>query len=248
MKRRRGRLALQLGGFAIGLGLLGWCIKLALSEENREQIARLGEASPGPVLALIALSAATIALNGLIFWVTIRPERRVPLGDTIAVSALATFLNYLPFKLSVLSRILIHNQRHGVPVLTIGAWFAAVLVGVAAAIGPLSLASLWRREVDALWWAASLGGVAAAGIVVVAAASVFAGKRGIERMHRMLDPMALAVLHRAVRSNRFAQLHTVFAMLASARSSDGRKASRSPSRARIRFTASTLVSPRSSST
>jgi hypothetical protein len=61
-----------------------------------------GEAAPGPVALLFGCSLATLALNGLIFWVVLLPEKRLRVSDTLAtVNAFATMLAYLPFKLSV---------------------------------------------------------------------------------------------------------------------------------------------------
>jgi hypothetical protein len=111
------RLCVQALGFVLALVLLGWCIRAALSEENREQLERLGNASAGQVLLLLGLSAATLLLNGLLFWVTLRPVQRVPVVDHLATNALATFLALLPFKLGTLVRVAINTQ----PVLCIAA-------------------------------------------------------------------------------------------------------------------------------
>jgi len=208
------RLALQGVGFVVGLLLLGWCVKAALSPDNREQLAKLSEAGAGEVALLLALSGATLAINGLIFWATLEPVRRLPVLDVLATNALCTFLAYLPFKLGAVTRIAIHNRRDRVPLLTVGAWFGAMLVVMAASYGPIAAASLWRRGVDAAWWCAGLGGAAvlAAGAVMIA--RPFAGERGLARLHRVLDGLRLPLVGRLSRDERFAQLHSGAAMLA----------------------------------
>lgn len=210
--RRALRLVLQGLGFLIGLALLGWCVQAALSPENREQLVKLSEASAGQVGLLLTLSAATLAINGLVFWSTLEPVRKLPLADVLATNALCTFLAYLPFKLGAVTRIAIHNRRDRVPLLTIGAWFGAMLAVMIIAYGPVAGASLWRREVDAAWWAAGLGGAAALAALTVLIARPFAGADGLARLHRLFGPLPVAA--RLARTDRFAQLHTGAAMLA----------------------------------
>jgi hypothetical protein len=212
--RRAIRLAFQAVGFIIGLALLGWCIRTALSPENREQLAKLGEADPGQVGILLALSAATLTINGLIFWATLEPVRKLRAIDVLATNAVGTFLAYLPFKLGAVTRVAIHNRRDRVPLLTIGAWFGAMLVVMLAAYVPVTGASLWRRGVDAAWWAAGLGGAALLAALATTVARPFAGERGLARLHRALDGIRLPLVASLARSERFAQLHAGATMLA----------------------------------
>lgn len=209
------RLCVQALGFVLALVLLGWCIRAALSEENREQLERLGNASAGQVLLLLGLSAATLLLNGLLFWVTLRPVQRVPVVDHLATNALATFLALLPFKLGTLVRVAINNRRDRVPLLTIGAWYGVMLLVMVLALGPAAVASLWRRQLDGVWWAMSLGGAVAGACVLVLAARPLAGVRGLARLHRMLDRSRVPVVGRLSRSDHFARVHSSAAMCAS---------------------------------
>lgn len=189
--RRVGRIVLQVIGFLVGMLLLWWCARQALAEQNRAQIQRLGEASVLDVAALAGLSLATIILNGLVFWVALRPAKRLPPLGVIATNALATFLNYLPFKLSVVARVLIHNKRDGVPILTIGAWFASVAAVLLAVYAPLVGVSLWRRSIDAVWVAAGLAGILASLALLIGLARLLCADRGrarIEAITRRLVP------------------------------------------------------------
>ncbi|HZW10133.1 MAG TPA: hypothetical protein VFF69_09545, partial [Phycisphaerales bacterium] len=213
--RRVLRLSFQGLGFVVGLLLLGWCVRAALSAENREQLAKLRDADPGQIGVLFALSAATLAINGLIFWATLRPVRKLRALDVLATNALCTFLAYLPFKLGAVTRVAIHNRRDRVPLLTIGAWFGAMLVVMLAAYVPATGASLWRRGVDAAWWITGLGGAAMLAALAVAGARPLAGERGVARLHRALGGARMPLLAALARSERFAQLHAGAAMLAS---------------------------------
>jgi len=181
--RSRLRLAAQAAGFCIGLGLLWWCGAEALKQENREQLARLGEASLWQVAGMVGLTLASLALNGSLFWVALRPVRRLRWADVVAVNVIATLLALLPFKLSVLFRVLYHRTRDRLPILTIGAWFSALAVVLLAVVGPVALVSVLAAQSAAegeggtgeawgRWWLA---------LPVVAAALIAAGVVAISR-------------------------------------------------------------------
>ncbi|MFG0313526.1 MAG: hypothetical protein ACF8LL_05000, partial [Phycisphaerales bacterium] len=51
--RRVWGIAVQIVGFAIGIALLGWAVRMALRPENREQLEKLSEATPGEVMLLL---------------------------------------------------------------------------------------------------------------------------------------------------------------------------------------------------
>ncbi|TVQ32149.1 MAG: hypothetical protein EA376_06635 [Phycisphaeraceae bacterium] len=191
--RRRfslGRFLFQIVGFLVGLGLLGWCLHLALSsEETRAGLARLfQEAGIRSLGVLILLSSLSLTINGLAFWITLSPIRRLRMLDVIAVNALATIAANLPFKLSALLRILIHNRHDGLAFKTIIAWFAAMAALTIGVLGPLGLAAVWRREVDWTWWTTFIGGAAA-----FATCAVIGGR--IARNSPRLDKLTLGAGH-----------------------------------------------------
>lgn len=169
--RARLRAPLQIVGFIVGVALLGWCVSHALSPENRDRLASLADTRPGALALLLALGAASLALNGLTFWATLRPARPLRIGDVQAANAVATFLNYLPFKPSVLFRVLVHNRRDGVPLAQIGSWFIAMAMVVSVAITPIVLATIIRPSPDGAWWAITAISLAAYAAVVVWLAS-----------------------------------------------------------------------------
>lgn len=163
---RRGFL-LQVIGFAVGAAMFAWALTLALDAENRGRLAAVADA-PIALLGLLAgLTAASIVVNGLIFWTAARPVHRLRILNTVAVNAIATFLSILPFKLNLITRVLIHHRRDGMAARDLIAWLAAVAALGLAVLGPLAAATLWRGELDALWWSIALGGTALlAGVAV----------------------------------------------------------------------------------
>lgn len=211
--RRRIGAIVQIAGFVVGIALLGWCVSLALSPENRAELGKLTEATPWQIVGLLALGVVSVALNGANFWVILRPVKRLALADVIATNALATFAGYLPFKLSLAVRAVVHNRRDGVPLLTIGAWLAAMAATFFATLGPILAISFWRQGVDAAWWAGVIASVALGATCVLILARIFRGERGTARIHALTDRAPIGILRRGVRSARFRELHAGFEML-----------------------------------
>jgi hypothetical protein len=180
------RVVVQLVGFCLGIGLLTWCAGIAFSADNRAQLAKLRDAHWSDVLLLVALSLTTLVLNSAAFWSMIRPVRRVPWRSVLGVNCVATALAYLPFKLSLVFRAAAHNRRDGVPLLTIGTWLGNVGAMMLAVIGPALLASVWRPEVDALWWAVAAGGTLAACAGILITARLFSHEKLWTRFERLL--------------------------------------------------------------
>lgn len=212
--KRSLRLAVQLAGFLVGLGVLAWCAKLAFGEQNREGLERLGQASAGEVALLLALSCVGIIVNGLTFWLVLRPVRRIQLVGMLATNATATFLSYLPFKLSLMVRIAVHRRRDGVPLALIGPWFAAVGVVMVLAVAPVLLLTAWRREVDAVWVLMLAGLLVLSAGVLSSVARAIGGQRGLRLLQALADRQPVGLVRRVVRSNTFVLFDEGLAMLA----------------------------------
>jgi Lysylphosphatidylglycerol synthase TM region len=202
------RVLVQVIGFAASIAALGWAVKMALTEENRAQLENLQNASVGQVMALVGLSFSSVAINGLIFWVVIRPVHKIRATDVISTNAIATLLAYLPFKLSLVARVAIHRKRDGVPVLTIGAWFAAIGVLMVAVLGPMALVSFVLQEVNVLWWVGVVGSVAVSVWVLILIARFFYGDRGVKRI------ASVGLLRGWTEKDSFSRMHAGFDMVA----------------------------------
>lgn len=186
------RAAVQLLGFGIGVALLIWCVRIVMSDDNRAALEKLREATAGQVLSLLSIAAASIILNGYIFWATIRPLKKIRLSDTIAVNALATFLSYLPFKISVITRWVIHNRRDRIHTLTIGTWFLVVAVLTVVTVAPMYLAFARPYAAGWWWWLVVAGAIALAHLIAWQAARFVRGERGMARMRRVGLPESIA--------------------------------------------------------
>lgn len=174
------QVVVQVFGGLIGVGLLVWALWVVFSEENREQLDRALHAPLHLTLALVGLSALSVVLNGLMFWAVARPIRRLHPLSVIGVNAIATFLSVLPAKLGLAIRGLVHNRRDGMPLRDVIAWLAAMSALGIAALVPIGAVSKWRLDVDLVWFALALGGVAlthavAVGLGRLAARGTFKG-------------------------------------------------------------------------
>ncbi len=208
--RSWGRLAFRAVLVLVSAAALWWVVAKAIGHED---LPRLAKATTGQLAIFGLLSVATVVINGLIFWLTLLPVRRLRLVDVQATNALATLSALIPFKFSLLVRVLVHRRRDGLPLLVIGAWFAAMAVVLIAAPAPALGAAWLRGGLDAQ--AILFAGVGTAGVVVaiVAAARVFRGPRGLERLGKLADVVRLGIVGRAVRSAAFGNLHSGFEML-----------------------------------
>lgn len=160
-------IAIQIIGIAISIALLAWAITLLLSEDNRQNLQRLTEAPPTTLALLLAVTIASIALNGLIFWTTLKPIRSLPPLYLIAINALITFLAILPFKINLATRVLIHHRRDGIPFRDIIAWLAAGSALALLTLIPPFLATAWRGDIDPLWIATIITTITAGAIAAI---------------------------------------------------------------------------------
>lgn len=213
--RRILRVAIQLIGFAVGLASLAFCVSVALRPENREQLNKLAEAPASTIALLLALSIGSIITSGLMFWVQVLPYRRLPVADVVATNGICSFLGYLPMKAGAIVRVLIHNRRDGIPVLTIGAWFVAVAMIMAVVFVPAVGGLLLLGPLTIVSGAIIALGIAVIGAALVLTSRAFAGQRGQDRLVAIAERLRLRPLRTFLRSGFWAKLHAGFDMLAS---------------------------------
>lgn len=158
--KSRMKAIVQIVGFLIGIGLMVWVISAVLGPENQQKLARLRDAKPGQLFGLLGLSALIIVISGEVFRRSLLPVKRLPILGLHATNVIACLLALLPFKLSIVFRLVVHNRRDKVPLLTIGAWFAAVSAITLLAVVPILVAGIVRGTPDIAWYAISLGGIA----------------------------------------------------------------------------------------
>lgn len=210
----RRRIVAQGVGLLISLALLGWAISLALGEGNQASWDAMRSAHWQTVGILVGLSLVSLALNGLMFWLTLRPLRRLKPLEVIGVNAISTFLSILPFKVGLATRVLIHHRRDGVRFRFIVAWMAGMGALALATLIPLAAAGLWRKNLDLLWWVVAIGGLLlcnTAGVVLgrIAERQTWLARLSLGSYQIVRDPatvighLALRLLDIAILAGRF---------------------------------------------
>ena len=208
-------ILIQITGFLLGIAALLWCIHLALQPHNKEALSQLRGISIANAAALLSLTILSIALNGLCFWATVKAKEDLKPIEVIATNCIATLLAFVPFKVSVLFRILIHNRRDRIPLLTIGSWFAAVGLGAFLVVGPLTAASLWRKQIDFPWIAAVIIGITVFAAITMTIARTVDGDLGLTRLQMIAAKLPTLLPARFAGSRAFAHLHAGCGMVAS---------------------------------
>jgi hypothetical protein len=165
--------AVQVCGLLVGIALMVWAMRLALSGDNATALTNLRNASPGLVAAIIAFSLISLALDALVFWVTLKPRRALPIGEMLATNCIAVFLSILPFKLGMLIRSAIHVRRHKVALKELVSWFIAfggmsVAAITACAGGAIIAARTWQAPTLLATVGVSLGLLVLAWCAIVA--------------------------------------------------------------------------------
>ncbi len=211
----RRRLLVQAVGILISLGLLTWTITGVLKPENRPKLDSVLHAPPASLALLIGLSLISLFCNGATFWLSLCAVRPVPFWGTQAANAIASFLGYLPFKLSLISRLIIHNRRDGVPVIALGAWLAANALLVLGILACITLARLWRGSVDVAFGAVAFGMLLTFGVTLCVASRLFAGEPGRARYRALAGRLGL--LGRLMLKPAFGHLLAGFDILAQPR-------------------------------
>lgn len=212
--RRAARTIIQLVGFLIGIGMLAWALRSALSPENQDGLRRLGDAEPMQIAALLAVTTVGFIVSGLMFWLTLRPVRSLRAADVVATNVVAIFLSYLPFKLSALFRVAVHRQRDGVPLAVIGPWFGAVGLVLIIPTLPMVGFSVIRPQVDWLWLLVTIAGTLLLSWVVSAIARAIGGRRGLDASRAFADRVGNPLLTRVVGSTAFEHLDESLGMFA----------------------------------
>ena len=212
--KRIATTAVQVLGFLIGLGMLGWAVSSAFSAENRDGLRRLGDASPIDIASLLAVTAVGFVVSGLMFWLTLRPVRRLKASDVVATNFVAILLSYLPFKLSALFRVAVHRQRDGVPLAVIGPWFGAVGMVLILPTVPMVGFSMLRPEIDLIWVMVTIAGTLFLAAIVSLIAKFVGGGRGIAKARAIAAKLDLLLVNKAVRSDAIEHIDESLGMFA----------------------------------
>lgn len=192
------RTVVQLIGFVVGMGLLGWCIKSAVGSGD---LSRLSSASTFQVSMLIGCTLVSVIANGAIFWVIIRPVVNIPFTDIQFVNCVVNLANYLPFRFGMITRIAHHRRVDHVSYFLLAAWYAAVMAMLMLVVVAILGATFVRPAAD-VWWFVSLVSIHMVGMLilcyVVSHHKLTTRLRGAERMLNHPSALIGAVILRLI--------------------------------------------------
>jgi len=198
-RRSRRHLLIQTLAALASIALLAWAASHALTPQNQQRLIGLADAPPHLVAALVALVLCGVSLNGAIFQIVLAHTTRLRVIHVTAVTAMATLVAYAPFKLSLLLRAFIHRKHDHLRYKTLAAWFSATAGLSLCVLVPATLASVFRKNLDALWALGALGAPA-----LLLALAVLTARR--VRTTKTLDALTLGAAHYAVSPSRVAAL------------------------------------------
>jgi hypothetical protein len=160
---------LQAAAYALALALLAASIWYAIGDQRTEDWRALLDAEPGILIALIAtVIVSAVLIPGLQFWLVTRPfVSTKPLNFSVmqALLAASSLLNYTPIKAGLIGRVGYLRQYHGVGLRA--AVLSHMIIGVVfvAAAAVILLATAWRGNLDAGWWAILAVGLAVSALL-----------------------------------------------------------------------------------
>jgi len=208
------RRLLQTVGFVVGLLLLGWCIRGALSKGDYR---RLADADLRLVIGLIVCTMISVTANGAIFWSLIQPLSKLTFWSQQFINWVVNLLNYAPIRIGPITRIAHHRRVDGLSFLTLFAWYSAFVLLYLLMIGALLGASVIRPEVDFIWFIIVFLQIFIGCYVLIRLSShhwLVVRARGADRVLSQPGPVSAAMLFRAIDIAAFtARLYLAFQLL-----------------------------------
>jgi hypothetical protein len=183
------KILIQTIGFLVGMGLLAWIVYGAVRGGNWEPILH---ANPLLVAGLAGCSLISALINGVIFWVVIRPVAPLRLRDLTWVNLTTAILNYAPIRAGLLARVAYHLRVDRMKLVQILSWLVAISFTMVLTLGACVVATILRPQIDWLWALLIGGQLLLGGLMTIAMMGqpiVVKFGRGLDRMLR--NPIAL---------------------------------------------------------
>lgn len=167
----RGKVILQLCGFVIGALMLAWLIKVAVDAANDpartgilESLRAAWSERPWLIVGIAATTAASLVIDGALFWLVLRPVRRLAFMELQWLTFVAALSNFFPVRLGIAVRYAYHLRANRLRFLQCTAWFVAVTLVILASLAAVVVATVVDRDPGLLWTAAVLVVVAVTGL------------------------------------------------------------------------------------
>lgn len=191
------KIALQAVGFVLGIGLLVWCVWIAVRQGSGEGDGPsawelIGQANPWWVVGLAGCTLVNLTVNGAIFWLVVQPVKPLRLRHLVLLNFVTSVLNYAPIRAGLIARVAYHLRVDRLSLVQVGAWLAAVSYTMVLGLASAAAATLIRPTLDVVWALIVLGFFAAGCLMMQAMASHSLVERYGRGMEKMLsNPLSL---------------------------------------------------------
>ena len=170
------KAAVQAVGFLLGALLVFWVVKGALStagDESRagilESVRAAWDARPMLVVGLVATTAASLVIDGALFWLVLLPVRRLGFMEMQWVTFVAAMSNFFPVRLGLAVRYAYALKANRMTFLEATAWFAAVTLVILVSLGAVVLATMAFPKPGLGWVLVAVAAIAVGGLALVRA-------------------------------------------------------------------------------
>src|SRR5262245_16467048 len=121
-------LLTQLVGFAIGLALLAWCIRIAIRGGGAPGESCDDGRAAGPMLVcgLLGRTLVSLAATGTTSWIVIRPVQHLKWLAMQLLNLVTSVLNYAPVRAGLIARIAYNMRVHRLSLVALVGSFAAI--------------------------------------------------------------------------------------------------------------------------
>ncbi|MCA9284231.1 MAG: flippase-like domain-containing protein [Phycisphaerales bacterium] len=142
------RILVQVVGFAVGIGLVVWCVRRAASGGNWETILH---ASAWQISGLLGFTILSLVMAGTAFWVAIQPVRQLRWRELQGLNFVASLFNYAPVRLGLVTRVVWHLRVDRIAPLMVVGWFGSMGLVMGVVLGSAATATLVHPRLDAVW-------------------------------------------------------------------------------------------------
>lgn len=187
------KVALQVAGFVVGVGLVVWVIRGALHAADdpsragiMESLQAAWHARPWLVAGLAVTTVLSLIIDGALFWLVLLPVRRLGFMEIQWLTLVAALSNLFPVRLGVPVRYTYHMRANRMRFWECTAWFVAVTMVILAALVAVVVATALDGHPDARWALIVLATLALCALALRAAVTFGPIQRRLHGWDRML--------------------------------------------------------------
>jgi len=139
---------MNLTGSIVSLAVFAWILSRALSEADWTQLSLV---SPTALLALLGCTILGAVVSGVMFWISIRPIKSLPVFDLQMLNLVGGMLNYAPLRLGFVARVAYHLHIDRLTLEQVTAWFSLIGYVMILGTGSCLAATMLHAEFDGRW-------------------------------------------------------------------------------------------------